>query len=154
MIGARGGLALAAWAAALAIAAPAVATAKDLRSVSAMQDHARVLLVFAPSLTDARLTAQRKEFSSHALAMSDRDLALVQVAGDQVIGAHDEADRLRKRYRVAASEYRTLLLGKDGNVAANIVGPISAQHLSERIDAMPMRQEEVRRARAGQGRSN
>jgi len=147
-----------AWgiAAALAMAAmtavPAVATPDDLRSVTAMQKHNRVLLVFAPSLNDSRLTAQRREYDGHALAMSERDVALVQVAGNQVIGAHDAADRLRSRLHVAAGGYRTLLIGKDGQVALDIVGPISAQHLSERIDAMPMRQEEVRRAREGKGR--
>lgn len=135
--------------------AAALATADDLRSVAAMQHHARVLVVFAPSLADPRLAAQRQEYSRHALAMSERDLLLVQVAADQVIGAHDEADRLRRRYRIPPDQYRTLLIGKDGQTVMTIVGPISAQHLKARIDAMPMRQEEMARAREGKGaRSN
>jgi hypothetical protein len=129
-----------------------VATPDDLRSVDAMRSHGRVLLVFAPRLDDPRLAVQRREFDRHALAMSERDLALVQVAGDEVIGARDKAERLRARHHVAPDDYRTLLIGKDGNVAMTIVGPISAQHLSERIDAMPMRQDEMRRAREGKGR--
>ncbi len=136
---------------ALLLAAPAMATPDDLRSVAAMEHHARVLLVFAPTLGDTRLKAQRREIDAHALAMSERDLVLVQVAGDQVIGAHDKADKLRARHHVAAADYRTLLIGKDGHVAMDIVGPISATHLSERVDAMPMRQEEQRRAREGLG---
>ena len=142
---------LLAAAAAMLLAAPGLSTPDDLRTVAAMQNHNRVLLVFAPSLDDARLTAQRREFDVHALAMSERDLLLVQVAGDEVIGAHDKADKLRRRHHVAEGEYRTLLIGKDGHTAMTIVGPISAAHLEERIDAMPMRQDEMRRAREGKG---
>ena len=135
--------------AAALLAAPALATPDDLRTVAAMEHHNRVLLVFAPALDDARLQAQRGQIGRAALAMSERDVILVQVAGDQVIGAHDAADKLRRRYRIAPDQYRTLLIGKDGNVAIAIVGPISATHLEERIDAMPMRQSEMRRAREG-----
>lgn len=135
--------------AAALVAASAFATPDDLRSVSAMEKHNRVLLVFAPGLNDARLTAQRREVDGAALAMSERDVLLVQVAGDQVIGAHDAADKLRRRYKVGAGDYRTLLIGKDGNTAMSIVGPISAAHLSERVDVMPMRQDEIRLAREG-----
>ncbi len=135
--------------AAALLAAPAMSTPGDLRSVAAMQNHNRVLLVFAPALDDARLQAQRGEVGRAALAMSERDVILVQVAGEQVIGAHDAADKLRRKYRVNPALYRTLLIGKDGKVAMAIVGPISAAHLEERIDAMPMRQNELRRAREG-----
>jgi len=136
-------------AAALLLGAPAVATPDDLRTVSAMQNHNRVLLVFAPRLDDPRLAAQRRAFDGAALAMAERDLLLVQVAGGQVIGAHDKADKLRTRHHVSPGDYRTMLIGKDGEVAMSIVGPISAGHLVQRIDAMPMRQDEMRRARAG-----
>lgn len=137
--------------AAVLLTAPAIATPDDLRSVSAMASHNRVLIVFAPGLDDTRLRTQRREMDGAALAMSERDLLLVQVAGDQVIGAHDTADKLRRRYGVGAVDYRTFLVGKDGNTAMNIVGPITAAHLSERIDAMPMRRDEVRAAREGRG---
>jgi hypothetical protein len=114
-----------------------------------MQFHNRVLLVFAPSLRDPRLTEQRTIMAKAVLDAAARDLILVQVAGPAVIGAHDEADRLRRRFHVSADLYRTLLIGKDGNVARTADGPIAAAPLMQAIDAMPMRQEEIRRARAG-----
>ena len=134
---------------ALLLAIPAAATPADLRSVAGMQFHNRVLLVFAPSLRDPRLAIQRQTMAKAVLEASARDLILVQVAGDAVIGAHDKADRLRRHFQIAPNLYRTLLIGKDGNVARTTAGPIEAAALMHVIDAMPMRQEEVRRARAG-----
>lgn len=134
---------------ALLLAAPAAATQADLRSVAGMQFHNRVLLVFAPSLGDPKLAAQRAIMAKAALEASARDLVLVQVSGDAVIGAHDTAARLRSRFRIAPTVYRTLLIGKDGRVARIAPGPIDAATLMHAIDAMPMRQDEIRRARSG-----
>jgi hypothetical protein len=118
-----------------------------------MQFHNRVLLVFAPTLRDPRLAAQRTTMAKAALESSTRDLVVVEVADDQVIGAHDRADHLRRRFHVPEDTYRTLLIGKDGRVAQQAPGPINAGSVMRAIDAMPMRQQEVRRARAGQGRA-
>ena len=128
------------------------ATDKDLRSMAAMQQHQRVLLVFAPSIGDPRLQRQRGEMARAGLEASERDLVLVEVGGDTVLGAHDGADKLRVRFKVPADAYRTLLIGKDGNAAMTVVGPISAAHIMAAIDAMPMRQDELRRAREGKGK--
>ena len=125
------------------------ATEDDLRSIAGMQHHTRVLLVFAPTLADPRLKAQQRDFSRAALQASERDLVLVQVGGEAVIGAHDQADALRAKFKVPAGAYRTLLIGKDGAVAMTADGPVPAARIMGAIDAMPMRQEELRRAREG-----
>ena len=136
---------------ALGAAFPAAATEADLRSVAGMQYHDRVLLVFAPSLHDARLARQQAIMAGAALDAAARDLIFVQVAGDAVIGARDDATRLRRHYKVSRPDYRTLLIGKDGNVALSAPGPIERAQLIGAIDAMPMRREEMRRARAAKG---
>jgi hypothetical protein len=138
---------------ALLLAAPLGATSSDLRSVAGMQSHNRILLVFAPSLRDPRLTAQRTTMAKAVLESATRDLIMVQVADDQVIGAHDQADRLRRRFHVPPATYRTLLIGKDGKIAREAAGPINAASIMRAIDTMPMRREEVRRAHAGEGRA-
>jgi hypothetical protein len=133
----------------LLIAAPAVATSDDLRSVAGMQFHNRVLLVFAPRLGDPRLTAQREALARIGLQAAERDLVLVQVDGARVIGAHDKADRLRRRFRVAPDAFTVLLIGKDGRPAITSAAPIDAARIVRTIDAMPMRRVEVERARNG-----
>jgi hypothetical protein len=138
----------------LLLAAPLGATTADLRSVAGMQFHNRVLLVFAPSLKDPRLIAQQGVMAKAALEAADRDLVFVQVAEGRVIGAHDKADILQRRYHIAPPIYRAFLIGKDGKVASEANGPVDAATILHKIDTMPMRQEEIRRAQAGLARSN
>lgn len=134
---------------ALICAAPAAATADDLRSVSGMQSHNRVVMAFTPRFTDPRMTAQRSSMAKAALAAAERDLVLVQVEPLRVIGARDDAAKLRRRFAVRPDSFRILLIGKDGRVALTEPAPIDASRLIRVIDAMPMRQEEMRRARQG-----
>ncbi len=144
---------LAALAATLGLAGVAHANDNDLRSVAAMANHNRVLLVFAPSLRDPRLIAQQADMAKFAVGAAERDLLLVQVADHHVLGAHDKSATLRRRFKVNARDYRAFLIGKDGNVALSQAGPIPADTLRTAIDAMPMRQAEVERARKGLGKS-
>ena len=136
----------------LAAAVPATAAPEDLRTVADMANHSRVFVAFAPSLRDPRLAEQRQTMARAALEASTRDLVFVQVADETVIGARDSAHGLRRRFHVPPAAYRTLLIGKDGNVALTAAAPLDAGRLIGAIDAMPMRQQEVRRARAGRGR--
>jgi hypothetical protein len=134
---------------ALVAATPAAATDDDLRSVAGMAQHNRVLLVFSPSMRDSRLEQQRQIMARFAAGALARDLILVQVSEERVLGAHDDDRKLRRHFRTPAPRYRTLLIGKDGQVAIDTAAPIDEQHLQAAIDAMPMRQEEMRRAKAG-----
>ena len=127
----------------------AIAAEADLRSVAGMQSHARVLLVFAPSLADRRLDIQRSEYARFGLGAAERDLTFVQADLTHVVGATDKPPKLRAKYNVPPAAYRTLLIGKDGRVALAVDRPIPAARLAQLIDAMPMRQEEMRRAREG-----
>lgn len=127
------------------LAAPAAAMKTDLRSVAGMMGQQRVLLVFAPTMRDRRLEAQRRAIARFGAGAAARDLVLVQVADGKVIGAHNREERLRRTYDTPTGRYRTLLIGKDGNVALDEPGPISERRLQQVIDAMPMRQKEMRK---------
>lgn len=137
--------------AALILAAPAHATHDDIRSLNGMQSHDRVLLVFAPSLRDPRLEAERRVMAQFALDAASRDLRFVQVAQGHVLGAHDRADDLRARFHVPPGAWRALVIAKDGKVALTSDAPISGAQLRAAIDALPARRAEVRRAHAGLG---
>lgn len=131
------------------MAASVLASAADLRSVAGMKDHSRVLLVFAPTMRDARLEEQRKAMARFSLGAAERDLVFVQVSEGKVLGAHDRDDKLRAKYKVPGPAYRTLLIGKDGSVSLTVDGPVDEHRLEAAIDAMPMRKFEVARAQAG-----
>ena len=134
----------------LAVAVPSGATDTDLRTVAGMAQHNRVLLVFAPTMRDARLEAQREAMARFAAGALARDLVLVQVSEGRVLGAHDVDRKLRRRFGTSAPRFRLLLIGKDGRVAIDSETPIDERRLQSAIDAMPVRQAEIRQAQAGQ----
>ncbi len=121
-------------------------------------DHNRVLLVFAPTDADSRFQQQLTLLAHHGAGLKDRDLVLLP----NVVHAGAEApDTLRTlnspyptgeqqldqrtRFHVAPSEFAVILIGKDGGEKLRQHAPLSYQKLASTIDAMPMRQEEMRR---------
>jgi len=109
----------------------------------------RVLLVFAPGSDDAFLVEQRLVLASMAQGLSQRDLVVVEVVGSVVTGpampAGVSADALRRRFGVAASAFRAVLVGKDGGAKLSEAAPIGADRLFAVVDAMPMRRQEMGR---------
>lgn len=127
-----------------------------LRTEAAMPDPlqryigtSRVLLVFAPGSDDAFLVEQRLVLASMAQGLSQRDLVVVEVVGSVVTGpampAGVSADALRRRFGVAASAFRAVLVGKDGGAKLSEAAPIGADRLFAVVDAMPMRRQEMGR---------
>jgi hypothetical protein len=115
--------------AAAASAGPAIA---DLRW------QRRVLVVAAPSADDPAFVAQRRALSGwHGAA--DRDVTVVEVAGDRVTGTRDAAAAIRRIYALPAARFAVILIGKDGHVAVRSGEPILTETIQSRIDAMPMR---------------
>ena len=128
---------------------PASATKHDFRSVRDMRDHYRVLIVFSPSLADARLAAQRAIMARLGLEAARRDLLLVQIDPMTVIGASDSADKLRRRFVVPVLNYHAILIDKDGRTLQETHGPMEAGAILHAIDIAPRNQFELRRAHIG-----
>jgi hypothetical protein len=135
-----GRLALAGLLAAVSVAA--VATPPPL---SAYKDHSRVVVMFAPTAENPRFTRQSAQLSVLTRRPTFRSLIVVGVAGDTVIGVSDSAAALRRRFGVAPNAFAVVLVGKDGTVALSRSRVVSSQTLAATIDAMPMRQDELRR---------
>jgi len=133
----------------LLVTVPAHATKDDLRSIAGMRDHYRVLIVFTPSLADARLAAQRAIMARWGLEAAKRDLLFVQVDPMTVIGASDNADKLRRKFVVPVLNYHAILIDKDGRTLRESPGPMEAGAILHAIDIAPRRQAEIRRAQIG-----
>ncbi|WP_308813893.1 DUF4174 domain-containing protein [Sphingomonas sp. GV3] len=118
-------------------APPVTATAPA--SVAAMRWHKRVLLISASDADDPRLVEQRGMLRAWRTGAEDRDLVVIEILGERVIGTGDGADALRRRYRLPASGFGVALVGKDGGVKLRRSRPVDAPMLAETIDAMPMR---------------
>ena len=132
----------------LTLIGPAEATRDDLRSIRGMHDHYRVLIVFTPSLADARLAAQRAIMAQIAIEATKRDLLFVQVDPMTVIGARDDGDKLRRRFRVPVLTYHAILIDKDGSVLRETVGPMGGPAILHAIDIAPQRRIELKAAPA------
>jgi uncharacterized protein DUF4174 len=115
--------------------AMAQATADDLRSVSGMETHNRALLVFAPSLADPRMTRQHAIMAQLAVQAAARDLLFVQVDKTRVIGSHDTANSLRRRFRVPADSFRAVLIDKNGQTVLAAPAPLAGGAIIRAIDA-------------------
>jgi len=105
--------------------------------------HDRLLVIFATDSQSADLAAQRAAIAETGPGFKERDLALVEVIGDTVKGASENASALRQRFGVGQHGFRALLIGKDGGVKFDSPRPISARELISTIDAMPMRRQEA-----------
>jgi hypothetical protein len=124
----------------LTLLAAASLTTADTSSIAAMRWERRVLLISASTGQDAKLEAQRQIVAGWKVAGAERDLTLVEVVGNKVTGATDTPAALRKRYRLSATGFTAILIGKDGGEKLRSARPIPARVLEETIDAMPMRQ--------------
>ena len=110
----------------------------------------RPLLVFAAGAEDPALQRQLAIARDHAAGWRARDMVTIVVAGDRPVTvdgtkAKDLAnDTLRGRFGVTGNSFAAILVGKDGTEKLRRDAPISAPKLFETIDAMPMRQREMR----------
>lgn len=105
----------------------------------------RVLVVVAPSAQDGELRTQRRHLESASNGMFERNIVLMEAVGDG-----QQARELRKRLATNGNEFRVFLVGKDGNTAFASNDPLVAQDIFGRIDAMPMRKDEMQKdSRAG-----
>ena len=118
----------------------------------------RLLLLFAPDRNDPRFRQQLANLDPHAADLTDRDLIVVSLTKNQVPPLTPDALRrpatvsarrseqilARRRFKVSENTFTVLLIGKDGGEKFRSNLPITNDQLIQLIDAMPMRQQEIR----------
>jgi hypothetical protein len=127
-------------------------------TLAGLRDTHRPLLVFTPSTTPQFLT-QIRALAADAYDLHDRDVTVVPLllhednkawgvtfnAQDIGVMSATEQAAARRRFHVAPDAFTVLLIGKDGGEKLRSTKPISLDTLRSTIDAMPMRQDEMRR---------
>lgn len=110
----------------------------------------RIILIFAPSSDSDAYERQMRKFEGQENGILDRDLIILQLfengegrAGDTSLSEW-VAPRMRRQFDVEAGEFSIILIGKDGTVKLRSTVPVSVSEIFSMIDAMPMRQEEMR----------
>ncbi len=105
------------------------------------QGKTRLLVVLAASDADPELKEQRRFYTSEKEGNRERDLIIVEALDGTDLGR-----TLRRRFVVPAGEFRAIPVGKDGGAKLRSASPIPSDKLFAEIDAMPMRQDETRKA--------
>jgi hypothetical protein len=121
------------------VLAAAMATHATTDTVSAVRLKNRMLVVVAPTPTNENFATQRRIFDETSSGMLERDVILVEMIGEDA-----SARTLRQRLGLVGNDFRALLVGKDGHIAMRSEEPLTADTLFRTIDAMPMRQTEMR----------
>jgi hypothetical protein len=100
----------------------------------------RVLVVVVPA-GNAAAETQRRIYESSAKGTSERSIVLTEAADDS-----ERSRQIRSRLSADGRRFEVFLVGKVCHTAVSSE-PLSADDLFARVDAMPMRQDEMRRGR-------
>lgn len=120
----------------------------------------RLLLVFAPSENSPAYQRQMQLFQGQQAGFKERDLLLVELLTESTSRAYgqtlDDARarsqsvrEARSRFHVAPQDFQVILVGKDGTAKRRESNPIQPEVIFNEIDAMPMRQREMREQSRG-----
>lgn len=96
----------------------------------------RQVLIFGKSQHPELVEQQLKLLNKDSNALKERDIKIIVVENESI---------LWKQYKVAPVNYTVLLIGKDGSEKHRTVQILQTADLFSMIDAMPMRQNEMRR---------
>jgi len=109
----------------------------------------RIVIVISPNERYRRYKQFMEEWKDKAEGVANRDLLLIEVfeIGNSRMGkvrlSRQAEETIRKRFEVEAVNYLVILIGKDGKVKTQN-RLVTVEQLFNLIDAMPMRQEEMK----------
>ncbi|MBD2056054.1 DUF4174 domain-containing protein [Oculatella sp. FACHB-28] len=132
------------------VAAPSDHSQSVEFNLSEYQWQHRILLVFAPSTSSSDYQQQMQAWQVDGAGIDERDLKLVQVleTGESQVDGQSissaSAERLRRQFEITPEEFAVILVGKDSTEKQRSQTPIDLAVLFRTIDAMPMRQQEMR----------
>lgn len=105
---------------------------------SCQSQSLRRLLLFAGDSADVELKTQREWLQADSVGMVDRDIWIAVFTDPKTFR------RMYEHHGAARHEFTLILMGKDGTEKLRSAKPVPAKELFDLIDAMPMRQAEMR----------
>jgi hypothetical protein len=123
---------------------------QDQVDLSSYQGKNRLLMLFAPSEDAPMYQSFKKQLQRRAQEMRDRDLVTFHLfeSGEGRLDDRslhkEQVLPLRKLFSITRGECTVILIGKDGDVKFREQLPVDLSEIFAIIDAMPMRQREIR----------
>jgi hypothetical protein len=129
------------------------------KTLAAMRNCYRPLLVFSPTATDPRLKRQGAILDDDADDMMDRFVMFTPILPSTkgfaapldtpyVLLSAQQMQSIRSQFHVPAETFLVLLLGEDGSEALRSESPVGSTRLNSLIDTMPSRKIEMKRPHA------
>jgi hypothetical protein len=124
--------------------------ALDSIDLNAYQWKHRLLFLFVPSEEDPSYLSLKKEIEHQAKEVLDRDLLIAYVLekGEGRLGmerlSSGQGFSLRKNLSVPPGQFMSILIGKDGGEKFRQDRIVELKEIFRVIDAMPMRQQEMK----------
>jgi len=118
--------------------------------LEAYQWENRLLLIFSPTASHPDFIDIERELAASSCQVGDRDLVvgtLINKTAGYLDGKSlSKAARrsLREIFGIRSSEFRLLLIGKDGGEKFNSGAAVPLSKIFDRIDGMSMRRQEIR----------
>jgi len=125
-----------------ALAAPPAATPGMAQALRAARWQRRLLLLGAPTASQAAFQRQKALLAAATKGLAERDFQVVEVCYDQLSPADRQCWVQQLGQPLAG--FRLLLIGKDGGVKRTETQPLAPAELFGTVDKMPMRRQEMR----------
>ena len=110
-------------------------------TLNAQKSAFRRILLFADKINDTALIQQKQLLDSDKAGCLERDMRIeIYIMGGT-------GKNLLKKYNITQPQFTFLLIGKDGGIRLRSSKVIPKEQLFALIDAMPMRQDEIKRQR-------
>jgi hypothetical protein len=135
-----------------AVVALSIFGSKDVLSMDLRQFQwkNRLLFLFAPQSTDTFLSNLQSEITAQKGEASERNLIVFKIleTGPSFMDTNHldprMAETIRNKFDAPLGRFTCILVGKDGGVKFRQNAQVKLQDIFTLIDAMPMRQEEMR----------
>ena len=124
---------------------------QDTVDLTAYQWKNRLLILSAPSEEDLRYQSFKEQLQRRTQEVQDRDLLAFHVfeTGDgrlaQLPLNEGQVLFLRTQFSIQPGQRMAILIGKDGEVKLRRELPVDLSEIFSVIDAMPMRQQEMKK---------
>ncbi len=101
----------------------------------------RVLLIGAPTASQADFQHQKKLLAAEANGLAERDFKVIDVPYDQLTPA--DRQYWTQQLGQPVTGFRVVLIGKDGGIKRTETQPLAPVSLFGTVDKMPMRRREM-----------
>lgn len=123
---------------------------EDRVDLSSYQGRNRLLILFAPSEDASMYQPFKEQLQIRTQEIRDRDLVTFHLfeSGEGWLADRplpkEQVLSLRKQFSIKSGQCTVILIGKDGEVKLRETLPVDLSDIFAIIDAMPMRQREMR----------